>query len=102
MAPASALGLANKETEEIKYFSEDEEIPNGWIKGNIKTKRKCFYNPETLECKRFKPGEEPNNWLPGNPAAKTKFFYDPETLECKRFKPGKEPEGWIQGNPKLK
>lgn len=61
------------ETEEIKFIPKHQSPPDGWIKGNPRTKKKVYYDPTTLECKRFKPGEEPTGWLLGHPThGKTK------------------------------
>lgn len=58
------------ETKELKYFGKDEIIPDGYKKGNPRLSKKCYYDPITLECKRFKENEQPSEWLLGNPNAR--------------------------------
>lgn len=60
---------------EIGYYAKDCQ-PCGWIKGNPKTKKRSYYNPATMECKRFKEDEQPDGWILGQPThAKTKKKY---------------------------
>lgn len=57
---------------ESSTFSANDDIPDGWIKGNPsqfgiqRTKnRKWFKSPCGKISKMFYPGTEPDNWIPG-------------------------------------
>lgn len=77
---------SNPETFEILFVDSVEDIPNGWVEGNIKTKRSCYYNPETFEVKRFYASDViPNGWMKGNPLnGGLKFYKNKHTNEIKR------------------
>ena len=55
-----------KNKKEFGFFFEDS-YPDNWIKGNPKAKKKNYYDPDTLICKRFEENEQPIGWIRGLP-----------------------------------
>lgn len=89
---------------EIKMCFTEDDIPDGWVLGNGKIKGLVLYfDPETKETRRFRPGQQPEGWEKGNPASKNASHYTHvETGRHARFVPGTEPEGWVRGHTKFK
>lgn len=101
---------------EQRFFSNNEMIPEGWIKGaSDEVKRKCserssgennpryglrnekFYNNGKIN-KLFVFGQEPKGWTHGLVKTGVKFYNN--GIINRKFVPGQEPKGWIKGKCK--